>query len=54
MVLNLLAMLYARRIMDGATILVLQIVGAVVGVLHVALAVEMILRALQELGVIGG
>jgi multiple antibiotic resistance protein len=50
MVLNLLAMLHARRIMGGVTIMVLQIVGAVLGVLQVALAVEMILRALHELG----
>ena len=50
MVLNLLAMLYARRIIAGATILVLQIFGAVLGVLQVALAVQMILRGLHELG----
>jgi multiple antibiotic resistance protein len=54
MVLNLLAMLYARRIMGGVTVMVLQIVGAVLGVLQVALAVEMILRALRELGVLSG
>ena len=52
MVLNLLAMLYGRRIMGGVTIMVLQIVGAVLGVLQVALAVDMILRALRELGVL--
>ncbi len=54
MVLNLLTMLYARRIMGGVTIMVLQIVGAVLGVLQVAVAIEMILRALQELGVLPG
>jgi multiple antibiotic resistance protein len=54
MVLNLLAMLYARRIMGGITVMVLQILGAVLGVLQVALAVEMILRALLELGVLRG
>jgi multiple antibiotic resistance protein len=54
MVLNLLAMLYARKIMGGLTVMVLQIVGAILGVLQVALAVEMVLRALQELGVIQG
>jgi multiple antibiotic resistance protein len=54
MVLNLLAMLYARRIMAGATILVLQIFGAVLGVLQVALAVQMILRGLGDLGVLQG
>ncbi|MGH8698096.1 MAG: MarC family protein [Burkholderiales bacterium] len=54
MVLNLLAMLYARRIMGGVTVMVLQILGAVLGVLQVALAIEMILRALRELGVLDG
>ena len=52
MVLNLLAMLYARRIMGGVTVLVLQIFGAVLGVLQVALAVQMILRGLLDLGVL--
>ena len=52
MVLNLLAMLHARRIMGGVTIMVLQIIGAVLGVLQVALAIDMILRALRELGVL--
>ena len=54
MVLNLLAMLYARRIMGGVTVMVLQIVGAVLGVLQVGVAVQMILLALQQLGVIRG
>jgi len=52
MVLNLLTMLYARRIMGGVTILALQIFGAVLGVLQVALAVQMILRGLLDLGVL--
>jgi len=52
MVFNLLAMLYARRIMADAMILVLQIFGAVLGVLQVALAVQMILRGLTDLGVV--
>jgi len=51
MVLNLLTMLYARRIMGGVTILALQIFGAVLGVLQVALAVQMILRGSQDLEV---
>jgi multiple antibiotic resistance protein len=51
MVVNLLAMLYVRRIMGGVIVLALQIVGAVLGVLQVALAVQMILRGLQDLGV---
>jgi len=50
MAFNLLAMLYARRIMGGAFVLALQIFGAVLGVLQVALAVQMILRGLQDLG----
>jgi multiple antibiotic resistance protein len=54
MVLDLLAMLYARRIMAGTTVVVLQILGAVLGVLQVALAVEIILRALRHLGVLHG
>ena len=54
MVLNLLAMLYARQIMGGITVMVLQIAGAVLGVLQVAIAVDMILRALRELNVLDG
>ena len=52
MVLNLLAMLYVRRIMGGVTVMALQIFGAVLGVLQVALAVQLILRSLHELGVL--
>ena len=37
MVLNLLAMLFARRVMHGVTVVVLQLVGAVLAVLQVAL-----------------
>jgi multiple antibiotic resistance protein len=52
MVLNLLAMLFARAIMRGAMLLVLRLLGAVLGVLQVALAVQIFLRALRDLGVI--
>jgi len=52
MVLNLLAMLFARKIMGGLTLIGLQILGAVLGVLQVALAMEMILRALGDLNVL--
>jgi multiple antibiotic resistance protein len=52
MVLNLLAMLYARRIIAGIFILVLQIFASVLGVLQVALAVQMVLRGLKDLGVL--
>jgi multiple antibiotic resistance protein len=50
MLLNLLAMLFARKILVGATMIVLQIVGAVLGVLQLGLAVEFIVRGLQMLG----
>ena len=52
MVLNLLAMLYARRIMGGAVVVGMQILGAVLGVLQVGLALEMMLRGLRDLGVL--
>ncbi len=52
MVLNLLAMLYARRIMAGLMIIALQILGAVLGVLQVALAIEMFARGLRGFGVL--
>lgn len=52
MVLNLLAMLFARRVMGGVTLIGLQILGAVLGVLQVALAVEMILHAVRDLKII--
>ena len=42
MVFNLLAMLYARRILVGFTMVVLQVLGAVLGVLPAGLAVEFI------------
>jgi multiple antibiotic resistance protein len=51
MVLNLLAMLFARRILNGPTVLVLQAVGAVLGVLQVALSVQIMIFGLRELGV---
>ena len=54
MVLNLLAMVYARRIMGGVTVMILQIFGAVLGVLQVALAIEMILLALRQMNIIKG
>jgi len=52
MLLNLLAMLFARKIMAGATLVVLQLVGAVLAVLQVALAVQIIIFGLRDLGVI--
>ena len=52
MLLNLAAMLYARRMMGGVTLMALQITGAVLGVLQVGLATEMIGRGLRGLGVL--
>jgi multiple antibiotic resistance protein len=52
MVLNLLAMLFARRVMSGVTVVVLQLLGAVLAVLQVALAVQIIIGGLQRLGVL--
>jgi multiple antibiotic resistance protein len=52
MLLNLLTMLFARKIMVGATIVVLQILGAVLGILQCGLAVQIILRGLRDLKII--
>lgn len=50
MVLNLLAMLFARIVMHGPMLLGLRLLGAVLGVLQVALAVQFIIHGLTELG----
>jgi multiple antibiotic resistance protein len=52
MVLNLLAMLSARAVMQGMFAMTLRVVGAVLGVLQVALAVELVIRGLQELEIV--
>jgi multiple antibiotic resistance protein len=52
MLLNLLAMLFARRIMSGVTLVLLQLLGAVLAVIQVALAVQIVIDALQRLHVI--
>ena len=52
MLLNLLAMLFARKILVGATIVVLQILGAVLGILQAGLAVQIILRGLRDLKIV--
>ena len=54
MVLNLLAMLFARKILVGITMLVLQILGGVLGVLQAALAVEFVVRGIRLLRIIPG
>lgn len=52
MVLNLVAMLAARAIMGSIMLMVLRIIGAVLGVLQVALAMELMLRSLVKMGVL--
>jgi multiple antibiotic resistance protein len=52
MVLNLLAMLAAHAVMHGVLLLGMRLLGAVLGVLQVALAVQIVLLALQKLGVL--
>ncbi|HXY31793.1 MAG TPA: MarC family protein [Gemmatimonadaceae bacterium] len=54
MVLNYLAMLYARRILVGAVMIVLQVLGAVLAVIQAALAVQFIILGLHGLGVLSG
>jgi multiple antibiotic resistance protein len=50
--LNLLAMLFARDLVRPPVLLVLQVLGAVLGVLQVGLAVQIIIRALRDLQVL--
>ena len=52
MALNLLSMLFARRVMGGVAVMVLRIFGAVLSVLQVAVALELILRGLRGIGVV--
>jgi multiple antibiotic resistance protein len=54
MVLNLLSMLFVRRIMVGPVLLILQVLGAVLGVLQVGLAVQIVIRGLRGLHVLSG
>lgn len=54
MVLDLLAMLFARKILTGATVIILQLLGAVLAVLQVALSVQLILEGLRVAGIIAG
>jgi multiple antibiotic resistance protein len=51
MVLNLLTMLFAHAIMRWVTPLPLQVLGAVLGILQVALALQIMVGVLQEAGV---
>jgi small neutral amino acid transporter SnatA (MarC family) len=52
--LNLLAMLYAREILRTIGIMPLQILGAMLSVLQIALGVQMILWALAMLEIFEG
>jgi len=54
MVLNLLTMLFVRPIMHGLGMVTLQVLGAVLGILQVALALQIMHRALQTLGYVAG
>jgi multiple antibiotic resistance protein len=53
MLLNLIAMLFARRLTSPGVGMALKILGTVLGVLQVGLAVQLMLRGLQSLGVLG-
>jgi len=52
MVLNLLAMLFAHAVMQGGVLLGLRLLGAVLAVMQVALAVQIVLQAFGDLGVV--
>lgn len=54
MVLNLLTMLFVRPIMHGLGMVTLQVLGAILGILQVALALQIIYGALQSLGYVAG
>lgn len=54
MLLDYLGMLFARSIMRGFGLALMQVLGAVLGVLQVALAVQIIVDALRGLGVLDG
>ena len=52
MVLDLVAMWFARRILIGPVMIGLQVLGAVLAVMQVALAIELMVTGLRSLGVI--
>lgn len=54
MLLNLLTMLFVRPIMHGLGMVTLQLLGAVLGILQVALALQIMHQALQSLGYVAG
>jgi multiple antibiotic resistance protein len=49
---DLIAMLLARRFVVGFTVIILQVLGAVLAILQVALAIQLILSGLRSLDVI--
>ena len=53
MLLNLISMIFARKILTGATIVVLQILGGVLGIIQAGLAIQIILRGLRDLRILG-
>jgi len=52
MILNLLAMWFARQLLVGPVLVVLQVIGSVLAVMQVALSVQFILTGLRALGVL--
>ena len=52
MLLNLIAMMLARRILAGVGMIVPQVLGGVLGMLQAGLAVQIILHGMQDLKVI--
>ncbi len=54
MALNLLTMLFVRPIMHGLGMVTLQVLGAILGILQVALALQIMHQALQDLGYLAG
>ena len=52
MIFNLIAMIFARKILTGITMVILQVLGAILGILQAGLAVQFILRGLRDLKVL--
>ena len=52
MILNLVAMWFARQILVGPVLVVLQLLGSILAVMQVALSVQFILTGLRALGVL--
>jgi len=52
MILNLVAMWFARQLLVGPVLVILQVLGSVLAVMQVALSVQFILTGLRALGVL--